>query len=1147
VTPATRRGRARPTGTPGRLPSVVDLEDPFELRRQLTGARQGWLARCAAAVTAASPDLIDRPLRPGQLHRRALAEHRAWPTRRRAGSPLDAEDDDDSPDLAAARAVAAIATALVVRTGQRRRIRDAATHWERARIPAFDEGKPFSAAMYQHLDDTGRDLLRKLQEVPTGGQRGFLALLALQLVGAAPPIRRGVALRVLFKVDDNTGAVGVLRLAEVAGGPPGLHPDPAMMAFFLGDDDFRDAAWHAWRGCAPRRAGACVIWSVRDGDAPRDHIPGGSLGAAFAVGLRELHRLRRVRGRLSPRRLDARGAVTAAIDDRADRLVGVDGYYPKLDAALDAGIRTVVVEASQRRASPPPDGLRVRGAVTVDQAFRHTRTRLNPWFAVTSVVVVALLLGVTLASAAAWRQQRATRAERETVAARSLVGAADAARAARPPEVDTALRLSAAAYATFGGSDAKSSLVSALTAGRRISAVEVGGGVHAVAYSADGKTVVTAGEDNTISLWDVADRGSPRRVGATPTGDANGVDTLALSADGRVLASGGGDETITLWDLSDQTRPRRVGVPLAPDEGDIVELAFSPDGKTLAAATYRSEVPLLWDLDDPSHVPPLKKPSSGHDDSVSALAFSADGRTLVTGGADGTVIIWSVGAGPTLRRIGTPIPASNGGTAEILSLALSPDGRTLATGGAAETVDLWDLSDRTDPEHAAPTLTDFTYDVKQVAFAPDGRTLAVAADTTVFLYDLRGRHGPRLLGEPLTGHRGTVNAAAFAPDGRTLVSGGSDGAMALWDLAGPLPLSMLGASSTAAAQRVGGIEAVAMSADGRTLVATGSLQAAIVDLGDRDRPRAMPRFRLRDNGYVKSIAMTPDGRTLAIAGGERPVSLWDLSTPSEPKKIGDVDVEDPEKAEAVAISRDGRMLAVGGTDVSLWDIQDPENPQPRGVLRGVSGARVVAFSPDGRTLAAGLRDDSTVLWDLSAAPRQLGASLRAQTDTIEAIAFAPDGRTMATASSDTTVAVWDLTDRSHPRQVGPRLSGLSDAIATVAFSPDGRTLATGSVESDEKTDAMVALWDLTDPARIRPLGQMATPGRGKVGGLVFAPDSRTLYTGDGTSAIVAWDLTALDRLRRDPIEAACSRDMGSVSPADWARYAPGVRYKDPCP
>ncbi|MGH3815400.1 MAG: TIR domain-containing protein, partial [Pseudonocardiaceae bacterium] len=121
---------------------------------------------------------------------------------------------------------------------------------------------------------------------------------------------------------------------------------------------------------------------------------------------------------------------------------------------------------------------------------------------------------------------------------------------------------------------------------------------------------------------------------------------------------------------------------------------------------------------------------------------------------------------------------------------------------------------------------------------------------------------------------------------------------------------------------------------------------------------------------------------------------------------------------------------------------------PRTALRlGVAAERI---HPGGETRGG--------LLGLLSRTRYAGA-LTAHTDWVIPVAFAPDGRTLATASRDSTVILWDLTDPATPRPLGQPLTGHTDQVRSVAFAPDGHTLATASI------DKTVILWDLTDPAR----------------------------------------------------------------------------------
>ncbi|MYS20471.1 WD domain-containing protein, G-beta repeat-containing protein, partial [Streptomyces sp. DvalAA-14] len=99
--------------------------------------------------------------------------------------------------------------------------------------------------------------------------------------------------------------------------------------------------------------------------------------------------------------------------------------------------------------------------------------------------------------------------------------------------------------------------------------------LRAFAFSRDGATMATGGEDGTVRLWDTA----TGHTIATLTGRTGRVDAIAYSPDGHTLATCGQDGTVRLWDTaSGELRATATG-PTAP----LTSLVYSPDGHTLAA------------------------------------------------------------------------------------------------------------------------------------------------------------------------------------------------------------------------------------------------------------------------------------------------------------------------------------------------------------------------------------------------------------------------------------------------------------------------------------------------------------------------------------------------------------------------------------
>ncbi|MFF7094834.1 WD40 repeat domain-containing protein [Streptomyces rubradiris] len=252
------------------------------------------------------------------------------------------------------------------------------------------------------------------------------------------------------------------------------------------------------------------------------------------------------------------------------------------------------------------------------------------------------------------------------------------------------------------------------------------------------------------------------------------------------------------------------------------------------------------------------------------------------------------------------------------------------------------------------------------------------------------------------GPRGRAEALAFTPDGRLLVTVTRSSA-STWDVADPghperVPVP-------AGVRRV---TAVTTSPDGRTLVAAGGADVRALAVGS-----GAPRWSVDGAPMeVKAVAAGRDRVVLADSGTTGPARLAELrldtGRPPRPTTLSRL----RQAVAAAQFSADGRTLAVAGAEgsVRLWDVSDPRRPEAASPAFGGPGGRTtaLAFSPDARLLATVDSARTVRLWDVTdrARPRPLGRPLGDGAERVTTLAFSPDARLVATVGADGTASLW---------------------------------------------------------------------------------------------------------------------------------------------
>jgi eukaryotic-like serine/threonine-protein kinase len=339
----------------------------------------------------------------------------------------------------------------------------------------------------------------------------------------------------------------------------------------------------------------------------------------------------------------------------------------------------------------------------------------------------------------------------------------------------------------------------------------------------------------------------------------------------------------------------------------ITTMTHLPDGATLAFGAVDYKIRLWRWIRPPDPQPPLV----GHAPKEAwAVAYSPDGRLLATSGDDHQIRLWDPDSGEQRGEL-------SGHPNLVSTIAWSPDGDTLASGGFDKKVRLWDVR----AGRSRAVLSGHTGYVRVLAFSPDGRLLAsLSDDRSIRLWNPREGRSVGVLSGP----SGLTSTLAVSPNGSTLAAATLDGSIVFWDVATLQP----------------------------RLFAAGPSPYDPASWKNRDFPVSL---------YVRGLAFSPDGATLAATYNGESAKLWDVAS-GEPRTTilghnGDI--------ESIAFAPDGRSLATGGVDhtVRVWDVVEGSE------LLRLSGhqARVrgVAFSPDGRTLASVDHAGAIRLWHAS--------------------------------------------------------------------------------------------------------------------------------------------------------------------------------------
>lgn len=480
--------------------------------------------------------------------------------------------------------------------------------------------------------------------------------------------------------------------------------------------------------------------------------------------------------------------------------------------------------------------------------------------------------------------------------------------------------------------------------------------INAIAFSADGGLVATAGQDGTARVWDTATGTLVAGLG----GHADGVTQVAFRAETPAIATSDGRGTVRVWTVKDRDLSGPLVIQDAQQHGSA-RIVFNRAGQLLA---YGDRSPRLFDSTTGEAI----RAFDGHRDWVVDARFTADGQRAVTASRDGTARLWDVPSGRALAVL----QGTGGG---VYGAAVTRTGDAVAV-ISETTVGLFRMNEQPLRIDSPGWMRDATFLLNGRAVAAgsqDGRVTVWSVVYSTVIAELKGTDAP-------------IQSIDVDRSGRYVAGAAGDSTVTVWDWR----------QGTVAARLQMPTPAPDLHFDptGQTLVVAGD-SVRLWRWRSAEQPQILIPYP------SNAAAFSPDGHHIAIAR-DTAVELW-TPTGTEPEKTMDGHTG---AVLGVAFSSDGSRLVSASLDgtARIWHT-DADNSVT--TLEGHHGAvMAAAFDDQADRVVTGGIDGAVGVWD-AATGRQL-AMVPRHTDAVNDVQFAPGGDPrILSASDDTTVRILD--------------------------------------------------------------------------------------------------------------------------------------------
>ena len=529
------------------------------------------------------------------------------------------------------------------------------------------------------------------------------------------------------------------------------------------------------------------------------------------------------------------------------------------------------------------------------------------------------------------------------------------------------------------------------------------------------------------------------------------VYAIARSPNGNLIVSGGEFGNVNIWNADNGHCIKNIIV-----ENNVTSIDFSHNSKSFAIGGDKGMIK-IFDAKQGRMIHEF----SVDDGALSSIRYSPDDGYIMSCG-NGNIKLWNIENGLCVRTVGK----------NYTHPAFSPDGKSIGAVGNGRFIGIWNTQHWGKPN----VIGVHKKKINSLCFSPDGTKIASGGDDNeIKIWDIRRKKEYKTL----SGIRGKVKTISFSPNGEYIAASDYENAILIWKISDGRCVKAIDKPNKPY------INSMVYSQDGKSI---------IYSIGSK-----ICLYRLK-NDYIGRIfapysTWTVEygfgGKYIAALCTDKHVRLWNVDTGD---CFSSIDITENAALMSLALSSDGKYLAIGGFGgiIRVWDLLQKRwlytlIADESAVIRNVSS---LCFSPDGKYLASGSSDRTIKIWRLKDGKCiMIKDALKGRG--IE-ISYSPTGREIAYSDFD-TLKIWSVSKKSQEK----KLIGHIGAISSVRYSPSGNYIATGGF------DNTIRIWNATTGQCLKVMEGHT----GMVNSVCFSHDEKKLLSGSNDKSIKLWDLS----------------------------------------